>query len=313
MTFPIPIKQLLVVNLTFRNVCILGALPGLLMSICSYPAFNYGSTLTVEESSTCQHPTSVAQNTRAFYFTTRALAKKKKNRPIKLGLRKGKFKLSVSVTSWVLSHKSLGERSVSESSVVFAYEVLCGETGERERQAQTGGGGGGEEFGLTTKLWQKQTGCTILKGRFNYKWCFHSEPSRNSLFFGRSSSPHPQQGLVWPGSEARRLTRVMHYEWCEGDINVLILVRAVWTLTQEPNANFSEERSRNEAGLIGLYCSGVMSCENSVFMHFKLTFLPLYSIPLSFCLQTLPLFPFISSERLSLSLPSKNSTGGGCQ
>lgn len=140
-------------------------------------------------------------------------------------------------------------------------------------------------------------------GRFNYKWCFHSEPSRNPLFFRRSSSPNPQQGLVWPASEARRPTRVMHYEWCEGDTLVLILLGAVWTSTQEQNANFSEERSGIEAGLIELYCSGVMSCEKSVFMHFKLTFLHLYCIPLSSCLQTLPFLPSFLSSLQNVSLP----------
>lgn len=204
---------------------------------------------------------------------------------------------------------------MSETSVSYLRTRSFVERRERERQVQTGRErGGGEEFGLATKLWQKQTGCAILKGRFNYKWCFHSEPSRNPLFFRRSSSPNPQQGLVWPASEARRLTRVMHYEWCEGDTHVLILLRAVWTSTQEQNADFSKERSGIEAGLIELYCSGVMSCEKGVFMHFKLNFLHLYCIPLSSCLQTVPLLPsFLSSlQKVSLFL-SKNSTGGGRQ
>lgn len=178
-----------------------------------------------------------------------------------------------------------------ESCVVFAYEVLCGETGEREAGAD-GGERGGEEFGLATNLWQKQTGCATLEGRFNYKWCFHSKPSWNPLFFRRSSSPNPQQGLVWPASEARRLSRVMHYEWCEGDTRVLILLRAAWTSTQEPNANFSEERSRIEAGLKELYCSGVILREKSSCMHFKWTFLHLCCIALSSCLQTVSLLPF---------------------
>lgn len=60
--------------------------------------------------------------------------KKKKISPIKLGLRKRKFKLSVSVTSWVLSHKSLGERSVSESSVSYLRMRSFVERQERERE-----------------------------------------------------------------------------------------------------------------------------------------------------------------------------------
>lgn len=62
--------------------------------------------------------------------------KKKKISPIKLGLRKRKFKLSVSVTSWVLSHKSLGERSVSESSVSYLRMRSFVERQERERERE---------------------------------------------------------------------------------------------------------------------------------------------------------------------------------
>lgn len=147
MTFPIPIKQLLMINLTFRNVWTLGALPWLLMSIYSYPTL-MGSTLTVEEFSTSQHPTSVTQNTRAFYFTCALRKKKKKISPIKLGLRKRKFKLSVSVTSWVLSHKSLGERSVSESSVSYLRMRSFVERQERERGRRRLGERGEEERSL---------------------------------------------------------------------------------------------------------------------------------------------------------------------
>lgn len=64
---------------------------------------------------------------------------------------------------------------------------------------------------------------------------------------------------------------------------------------------FPEERSRVEAGLIELYCSGVMSCEKSAFIHFKLTFLHLYCVPLSSCLQTLPLLPFFLSSLQNVS------------
>lgn len=183
-----------------------------------------------------------------------------------------------------------------------------------ERQAQTGGErGGGEELGLTTKLWQKQTGCTILMGRFNYKWCFHSEPSRNPLFFRRSSSPNPQQGLVWPASEARRLTRVMHYEWCKGDTRVLILQRALWTSIREQNANFSR---RKEQGWGRSYRALLFRCHvmwKKCVYPFQIDFSPplLRSfVLLSPNIAPLTFFPFISSERLSLS---KNSTGGGWQ
>lgn len=96
--------------------------------------------------------------------------------------------------------------------VVFAYEG----NRERETKAERETESGREErsSGLAAKPWQRQTGCTILWGRFNYKWCFHLEPSWNPLFFRRSSSPNPQQGSVWPASEVIRLAHIAcHALW----------------------------------------------------------------------------------------------------
>lgn len=96
--------------------------------------------------------------------------------------------------------------------VVFVYEG----NRERETKAERETESGSEErsSGLAAKPWQRQTGCTILWGRFNYKWCFHSEPSWNPLFFRRSSSPNPQQGSVWPASEVICLAHIAcHALW----------------------------------------------------------------------------------------------------
>jgi len=91
----------------------------------------------------------------------------------------------------------------------FSY---CRKKGERQRQT-------GRELSseLSAKPWWRQTGYSVLWGRFNYKWCFHPEPSWNPLFFRRSSSPNPLQGLVWPASEVICLTHTVHHAlWMMG-------------------------------------------------------------------------------------------------
>lgn len=91
----------------------------------------------------------------------------------------------VNVSDRALSHQRPGIRSW--------LRLLCCSEGQWERLSER------PEFcTLLEAFRKKQRDCSVLWGRFNYKWCFHPEPSWNSLFFRRSSSPNPQQGSLLP-------------------------------------------------------------------------------------------------------------------
>lgn len=202
------------------------------------------------------------------------------------GQKKVKFVKSsewVNVSNWGLSHKGLGIRSVAEVAVLYlctrAFQLL-----QRDRLRQ-------RSTGLSVNPWQRQTGCTILWGRFNYKWCFHSEPSWNPLFFRRSSSPNPQKGLVWPASEVICLAHIVcHALWmmgkrhscpnfAESSVNV-----KTWA---DRMLMFATERSGMEAGF---YRALVLKCRSYLFAicaclrHLRLTMLHLCCPSLSVCL-----------------------------
>lgn len=240
--------------------------------------------------------------------------------------RKAKFSPEcLNVTNWGLSHKISGWGC----SVAFVFEGLTVTAeswewgvgglgwweGETEWETERSRG----VSGLCTKPWQRQTGCTILWGRFNYKWCFHSEPSWNPLFFRRSSSPNPQQGLVWPASEVICLTH--------------IVCHALWMIRRRHSCpNFAESSVNINTGADRMLILAIKSCR--IESGFRRTpacewlfgilmsnqgisrWLPHLCCPsLSLLLPpgSLPrtFFPFISVHRLS-PLPGK-STGGGAQ
>lgn len=110
----------------------------------------------------------------------------------------------MNVTNWGLRHKGPWDKISGWGFFVACVCVRETETDwERVRRSS----------GLSSKPWQTQTGCTILRGRFNYKWCFLSDPSWNPLFF-RRSSPNPQQGLAWPASKVICPSRIVcHALW----------------------------------------------------------------------------------------------------
>lgn len=119
---------------------------------------------------------------------------------------------------WVI--KALGIRSVDKVAVLYlcirAFQLLQ-RKGERETDTGFCRVRASGATGSLVKPWLRQTGCTALWGRFNYKWCFHSEPSWIPLFFRRSSSPNPRQGSVWPVSEVICLTHIAcHALWMMG-------------------------------------------------------------------------------------------------
>lgn len=225
------------------------------------------------------------------------------------------------MSNWGLSHKGLGIRSVAEVAVLYlctrAFQLL-----QRDRLRQ-------RSTGLSVNPWQRQTGCTILWGRFNYKWCFHSEPSWNPLFFRRSSSPNPQKGLVWPASEVICLAHIVcHALWmmgkrhscpnfAESSVNV-----KTWA---DRMLMFATERSGMEAGFTELWCWSVAATYlqsarvyatsdwlcSTFAAHLCLSVSSSFSQHLPASLLPRTPFAFISRQRLSPL--SKNSTGGSVQ
>lgn len=138
-----------------------------LMRICSYPPFNDGSSLTVGGGGFLHVSSQHQWNTRASSSSSFSTDEKKR----KEGSHKSRFKKEkvqakcVCVTSWVGVMEASGE---DQRRNLLSYLRTSSFVGRRGRGGREGRRGG-EEFGLATKLWQKQTGCTILSGRFNYK------------------------------------------------------------------------------------------------------------------------------------------------
>lgn len=129
------------------------------------------------------------------------------------------------MSNWGLSHKGLRIRSVDKVAVLYlcirAFQLL---QRKGERETDTGFCRVRASGATGSLVKSRQTGCTALWGRFNYKWCFHSEPSwipysSGGLLHLILARVRCGLSLKWYASHT---LRVMHYEWWEGDAHILI-------------------------------------------------------------------------------------------
>lgn len=173
---------------------------------------------------------------------------------------------------------------------------------------------GERRSGLSMKPWQRQTDSTILWGRFNYKWCFHLEPSWNPLFFRRSSSPNPQQGLVWPASQVICLTHIVYHtlwmmgrrhscpNFAESSVNINTRADRMLIFDIERRTVLNQVLQN-----LGVEVSQLFICKvrQSCLWHLRLTLLHLccpFFVCLLFCLPNILLHPSFTMYLLSFHL-----------